>query len=140
MGHRRNRARNRARYKPRTLEARQANKPLAGGFYATLWTIAGALDCYGSVLGLPRSLASGPCALCTCTKYGDKSWMNFGPAAGWQGSCWTPTTWKGCGARSQCVLFDTPNLSAVNVAMHWLHKKYLGADQYSYASVFVLAD
>ncbi|CAE7257207.1 unnamed protein product [Symbiodinium sp. CCMP2592] len=81
---------------------------------------------------------SSPCTLCQCTKYGGSSWMDFGPGAAWQASCWAPVPWKSWPGRSPCILFQLSNLSACNVAMDWMHIKYLGADQYNYASVFFL--
>ncbi|CAE7290420.1 unnamed protein product [Symbiodinium sp. CCMP2592] len=81
---------------------------------------------------------SSPCTLCQCTKYGGSSWMDFGPGAAWQASCWAPVPWKSWPGRSPCILFQLSNMSACNVAMDWMHIKYLGADQYNYASVFFL--
>ena len=90
-------------------------------------------------MGLPRStLASGPCWLCRCQKWRLQSWQNYKRDAPWTATIWSPSTWKIWADRSPCELFRLDWFSALNIAPDWMHCKYLGCDQFFYASVLFL--
>ena len=59
----------------------------------------------------------------------------------WQhiaGMDWKPQEWLDWPGRSKCPLFQAIGVTACSVQLDWLHVKYLGNDQYLYASVFHL--
>ena len=59
----------------------------------------------------------------------------------WQhiaGMDWKPQEWFDWPGRSKCPLFQAIGVTACSVQLDWLHVKYLGNDQYLYASVFHL--
>ena len=96
---------------------------------------------------LPRwSKQSSPCSLCRCTKHGPLSYLdNRLPdptknieGAPWLGTWWTFDEWKNWDGRSACPLFLLAWLSACNVALDWMHVKYLRADQYLYGGCVYL--
>ena len=110
-----------------------------GGHFACLFSLQGDLDYYASVLDLPRStLASGPCALCRCTKFGPHSWQDFRTSAAWRDTCWKASEWKMWSDKSSCPLLRLPTSNCWTVALDWLHIKYLGMDQFLYASVIFM--
>lgn len=99
----------------------------------------GDLDYMAGVLGLPRwSSGQGPCALCQCTANGPLSYTNFQPTAPWIATCWSPAAWLAWPLRCTNPLFDLPGVTALTVALDYMHTKYLGSDQYMFASVLVL--
>lgn len=51
---------------------------------------------------------------------------------------WKPAQWSVWPGKSQCPLFEAIGVTACSVSMDWLHVKYLGNDQYLYASIFHL--
>ena len=51
---------------------------------------------------------------------------------------WKPQEWLDWGGRSTCPLFQAIGVTACSVQLDWLHAKYLGNDQYVYASIFHL--
>ncbi|CAE7455354.1 hypothetical protein AK812_SmicGene15091 [Symbiodinium microadriaticum] len=110
----------------------------SGDLLYLIWGMFDKLHCGEENGQTETTWGSSPCTLCQCTKYGVNSWMDFAPGAAWQATCWSPAAWKAWGSRSRCILFEMSNLSACNVAMDWMHIKYLGADQYNYASVLFL--
>ena len=127
------------RYKKGTRQHALAGKDLAGGHFATLFSLVGDLDYFFSVLDLPNSRSAGsPCTLCNCSKHGEFSWRDFRTGAAWRTTCYGPNEWHGLESRSSCPLFSLPHLSGVNVAYDWLHCKYLGSDQYTYAGLLYL--
>lgn len=112
---------------------------MAGGYYAVLWAIQGDLEFLASVIDIPRwSLKAGPCSLCRCTGDGDLSWCDFTPTANWLGTVWTPEAWKKWANRSKNLLFTLPGVTAMSIALDYMHVKYLGLDQYLFGSVLSL--
>lgn len=116
----------------------QAGKELAGGYCGVLWGLIGDLDYLLAVLKLPNFNAARPCGLCRCSLSGANSWSNFSKAAPWRSQLWTLTSWKAWGERSPCALFQLSYCSALTVHLDYMHCKYLGVDQYTYASVLAL--
>ena len=129
----------RARYDPLTPEGIKAGSFLAGGFRACLWALMGDLDYFASVFGLPRwNLAVGPCSLCRCNKAGEFAFTNFAENAPWVDTCWTVAKWFEWVNRSMHIIFSVPGVSVLSVMLDYMHLKYLGSDQYQFASVFAL--
>ena len=127
------------RFAKTSREGKLAGKPLAGPWRACIIGVLGDLDYLSIFLRLPRwSSATSPCSLCKCTKRGDKTWRNWQLDAGWIPSCWQPEEWKMSPTRSTSKIFQCKGLTACLVCTDYMHAKYLGADQYIYASVMFL--
>ena len=118
--------------------ARLAGKPLAGGYRGCLWSLIGDLDYLVSILKLPNFNSARPCSLCRCSLAGTNSWSDFSKSAPWRKQLWTLATWKAWEGRSPCPLFKLSFCSALTVHLDYMHCKYLGVDQYTYASVLAL--
>lgn len=117
----------------------RAGKYLANGYCGCLWSLIGDLDYLVSILKLPNFNSSRPCSLCRCSLAGANSWSDFSPSALWRNQLWTLTAWKNWEGRSQCPLFGCLSYcSALTVHLDYMHCKYLGVDQYVYASVLAL--
>ena len=117
----------------------RAGKHLANGYCGCLWSLIGDLDYLVSILKLPNFNSSRPCSLCRCSLAGANSWSDFSPSALWRNQLWTLTAWKNWEGRSQCPLFGCLSYcSALTVHLDYMHCKYLGVDQYVYASVLAL--
>ena len=99
----------------------------------------GDLDYFAKALGLPRStMQAGPCSLCRCKGSGPYSWMNFSVDAAWRSVIWTAHGWRNWPERSKSPLFSMEGFSPHLIALDWMHNKYLGHDQVTYASILVL--
>ena len=123
------------RYSPQSALGQKAGRQLAGGYKAVVVNILGDLDYLAGTLNLPRwSRAVDCCALCLCSKEGEKTWKNFNRSAPWVASIWSPSTWREWNHRSRCKIFDIHGLSAVD----WMHAKYLGSDLCAFGSVLYL--
>ena len=117
----------------------RAGTYLANGYCGCLWSLIGDLDYLVSILKLPNFNSSRPCSLCRCSLAGANSWSDFSPSALWRNQLWTLTAWKNWEGRSQCPLFGCLSYcSALTVHLDYMHCKYLGVDQYVYASVLAL--
>ena len=90
------------------------------------------------MLKLPNFNSARPCGLCRCSLAGANSWSNFSKTAPWRSQLWTLTSWKAWENRSPCPLFQLSYCSALTVHLDYMHCKYLGVDQYTYASVLAL--
>lgn len=90
------------------------------------------------MLKLPNFNSARPCGLCRCSLSGTNSWSNFSKTAPWRSQLWTLTSWKAWDDRSPCPLFQLSYCSALTVHLDYMHCKYLGVDQYTYASVLAL--
>ena len=124
------------RYPPGSLGSKRAGLFLAGGWRAVVTGVIGDLDYLCGTLQLPRwSRADNNCALCRCERWGQYTWKCFERNAAWITTCWSPSTWKNWGSRSQCKLWNIQNLSACNVGADWMHAKYLGSDLVAFASI-----
>ena len=96
-----------------------------------LWALVGDLDYLAKTLDLPRwSLAESCCVLCGCKKNGPLSWQICQRSAAWMKTRWTPRTWLANPARSRNRLFLLPGVTALTVALDYMHCKYLGSEQY----------
>ena len=63
------------RYSPQSALGQKAGRQLAGGYKAVVVNILGDLDYLAGTLNLPRwSRAVDCCALCLCSKEGEKTW------------------------------------------------------------------
>jgi hypothetical protein len=117
--------------------ARKAGTPLANGYYAILFVIAGDLDHFAKVLKLAHYGALQPCCFCQANNT-DMSWTDFRPGtAAWWHRIWTPKAWLDAHPQ-RIALFKLPGVSVVNAAVDFMHSKYLGVDQYCLGSVLWL--
>ena len=128
-----------ARYSPGTDGYSRAGKPICGGWRAALVSLQGDLEFFAASLGLPRwNVKDGGCPICKCKAYGNLTWKKF---SSWQHIAdmeWEPSEWLAWGGKSKCPLFQATGVTACSVMLDWLHVKYLGNDQYLYASIFHL--
>ena len=127
-------------YDPTSVSGRRAGKPLAGGYFATLWAVVGDLDYFASMLDVPRSTAVQPCSRCRCSKWGPLTWQDFRPAAAWTSTVFSPASWRALAAdeKSTCPLFSMAATSICNLAYDFMHCKFLGSDKTLYAAILWL--
>ena len=118
--------------------ALQAGRQLAGGYCGVLWGLISDLDYLVAILKLPNFNSSRPCSLCRCSLSGANSWNDFSPEANWRNQLWTLSAWKAWAGRSRCPLFKLSYCSSLTIHLDFMHCKYLGVDQYTYASVLAL--
>lgn len=124
------------RYPRGSPEAIKANSPLANGYFACIFALQGDLDYNSKTLLLPRSTSHNACSLCKATIHGALSWKNCQLQAPWIASQWTPEAWRQWPGKSACKIFDLSYLTACNVALDYMHTKYLGSDRYQIGSLF----
>ena len=111
---------------------------MAEGYRGVLWGLIGDLDYLVAILKLPNFNSSRPCSLCRCSLSGANTWSDFSPQANWRNQLWTLSAWKAWADRSPCPLFKLSYCSSLTVHLDFMHCKYLGVDQYTYASVLAL--
>lgn len=126
------------RYRSDSVEGIRAGTPLAGGYFAVLYSILGDLDYFYKTLKLPRYSSAAPCSLCKCTLHGPSTWKDFRLTAPWLQQLWKPLEWAAWANRSKCSLFDIPGVSICSVALDYMHCKYLGCDQYLFGSLLYI--
>ena len=129
------------RYAPNSPEGKKSGKQLAGGYWATLWSVVGDLEYFASHLDVPRStLAAGPCSRCQATKWGERTWQDYRPTANWLSTVFTPAGWRAlpAAAKSSCPLFHMRATSICNLGYDYMHCKYLGVDKNTYSAVLYL--
>ena len=124
------------RYPRGSPEAIKANSPLANGYFACIFALQGDLDYNSKTLLLPRSTSHNACSLCKATIHGALSWKNCQLQAPGIASQWTPEAWRQWPGKSACKIFDLSYLTACNVALDYMHTKYLGSDRYQIGSLF----
>ena len=75
-----------------------ANQPLAGGYYAIIYTNKGDLDWMSHHFHLPHASSSYPCGLCQCSNVGPRDpmpWTDVNSRPSWLPSCWTDKAKRG---------------------------------------------
>ena len=118
---------------------KKAGTALAGGYIAPLVALQGDLEYFSTHLQMPRwNAASGCCSLCRAGGSGVTSCKVFDDAPPSKETVWTASSRKALGFSSQAKIFDLPWLSACNVCLDSLHCKYLGTDQYQFASILYI--
>ena len=123
-------------YPPTSPEGKKAGTPLARGWFGCLVQLCGDMDYFCKYFQTPRWSAHNKCCShCQATYHGPLSWLDNRPNSGWQGSILTPSNWT-THFESQCALFDLPGLSALSIALDWMHCFFLGWVQHFYGSVF----
>ena len=121
-------------YESDTEEGIKAGSLLANGYCGVVWAIMGDLDFFAKSLQLPRSTSHNPCSLCKCTLNGENTWKDFSAKANWLQQQWSPAQWNIWPDKSKVDLFSVPGISAANVALDYMHNKYLGTDQQQFGS------
>ena len=127
-------------FEPSSVSGRRAGKPLAGGWFATLWSVVGDLEYFASIMDVPRSRAIQPCSRCKCSKWGPLTWQDFNPNAAWISTVFTPASWRALPAdqKSTCPLFSMAATSITNLSYDFMHSKFLGSDKTLYAAILWL--
>ena len=126
------------RFKPGTEDWKRAGTPLCD-FKACLVSVQGDLDFFSAALGLPRwNLKAGGCPVCRCQDEVPMTWKQFADPHHVQAMEWLPQEWLSWEGRTACPLFEAKGVTGCTVMLDWMHIKYLGNDQYVYASVFHL--
>ena len=107
---------------------------LAGGYRGVVIGVAGDLEFFQSWLGFPGSTANFPCALCPVDKDNLLDWRD---SATWrQARYCNGRAWRAAAGGNTCCLFHGDiALSCLNLLPDVMHTKYLGTDQYAYASI-----
>jgi len=113
-----------------------AGKPLAGGYFATVWALVNDLDHNRAAMDLQNASSSNCCTLCPAN-ITDKPWWDFGARAKWRAFCYTPASWAAAGW-NKCKLFDIPGVSVLSLYPDWMHTKHLGCDKVMLGSVLWL--
>ena len=127
------------RFAAGSIHHERAGQPLAGGWKAALIFIQGDLDFFAASLGLPRwNVLKGGCAVCQMEANGPNTWKKFNDPAHIAAMEWEPSSWMAWENRSKNPLFCIPSVTGCSVGLDYLHVKYLGSDQYTFASVFFL--
>ena len=128
----------RQRWPKASAESRKAGQRLAGPWRACLIQVAGDLDYYSKYFGTPRwSNHTKPCALCRATYKGPMSWLDNRLNSRWQNSLLKPSNFRSHFVPTS-VIFQLPGMSALSIAMDWMHCMHLGWLQYLFGSVFHL--
>ena len=111
--------------------------PLAGGYYATMWTLQGDLDYFAKNLHLENCNSHTPCMLCEANTT-DTPWTAVNPdSAEWMTALWSSDDW-GPAHVSVPPIFDLPDVGLHAICPDWMHCKHLGVDQYLFGSVLML--
>lgn len=127
-----------ARYNAGTTGFFKAGQPFCGGYRIVWVSVQGDLDFFAASLGLPRwSLAEGGCPVCRCKAFGELTWKKFYPPEHVTNMEWMPHEWPDWEGKSKCPLFEAIGVTACSVMLDWMHVKYLGNDQYVYASILL---
>ncbi|CAE7776529.1 unnamed protein product, partial [Symbiodinium necroappetens] len=127
------------RFPAGSIQAERAGQALAGGFYGVLWSLIGDLDYFTQILQLPNyNNATMPCPLCRASLSGNLTWSNFSSTAPWRATMWRPHTWHLWPDRSRNPVFSIPGVSSLQIALDYMHSKYLGTDQFQFGSVLSL--
>ncbi len=117
-----------------TTDHKRAGTPLAGGWYATLWSLRGDLEYFATTLGLPHPSSLQPCILCKATTT-TLPWSDFRQnTAPWLATVWDRTAWE-LDHPERHPVFHLPGVSILSVCPDFLHTKHLGTDCYFYGSV-----
>lgn len=125
-------------YKRGTVEWTKAGKPLANGHFGVLLQFSGDLDYFVKFLGLPQySTLRNLCAQCKCQYSGPRSWLDNRENSGWQQNLLSAGNWRTWWT-TRCPLFSLPGVSALSIALDYMHNMYLGWLQYFYGSVMFL--
>ena len=112
--------------------------PLAGGYFATLWTLKGDLDYFSKCIKLESAQSKTPCFLCKCNQ-STIPWTAVDPAtAEWMNNIWAGDEDWVAAHLSIPSIFDLPDVGLHSVSPDWMHTKHLGTDQYLYGSVLML--
>ena len=124
-------------YLPGTIAHRLAHETvwLAGGYFGMLFSLQGDLDYYNKSLGLESHTrtTTSPCIFCPAST-GVLDWRDFRPNAGWLPFIYTIESWLEIHPE-HLPIFDLWFVSIHTVTADYMHIKYLGVDQYFYASM-----
>ena len=88
--------------------------PLAGGYFACVWSIIGDLEYWCKCLRLPNSTSAQPCALCPCNKT-TIPWYHFSFEAAWMKLIYNVDSWLESGG-GFCHIFT---IVGVNLVRGW---------------------
>ena len=106
----------------------------AGGFFA----LDADLDAFYKTWRLENPThATHPCCWCPAGVSGDLNWRDFRPSAGWIDQCYGADSWRAAHP-DPLELFLIFFVTIATINPDWMHVKYLGVDQYLFASALKL--
>ena len=107
---------------------------LAGGFAAVFFSLESDLDCFYKTWRLENHGGPhNPCCWCPASLASDNNWRDVRPSAGWIGRCYTAASWTAAHP-DPLELFLLFFVTTATINPDWMHVKYLGVDQYLFAS------
>ena len=118
----------------RPITNEKAGRPLAGGFYAAVWSIRADLEHMAKCFGFPYPASTSPCGLCRAN-LSDIPWTDGRLEAKWR-----ETIWEGPEhATAHPDRHPLWRLPGANIDL-WipdvLHTMHLGCYQYAFGSIF----
>ena len=117
------------RYHKGSPEARKARSKLCDGYYGVFGPVGRRLY-LAKWLEVPRwSGHAKPCGLCKATFKGPCSGLDNRVNSMWQQSMLTTTTWRSHFSPAN-PLFKLPEMSALSIALDFMHNHYLGRIQH----------
>lgn len=125
------------RFQKGTENFKRKGKPLANGFYGCLLQVQGDLDYLTKWLDVPRSMSSKPCALCKCTLHGAMSYIDNREEAAWRNTFVTTQNWMDHWQGTSAI-YQLPGITALSIALDYMHNCYLGFQNYVYGSCFYI--
>jgi len=127
-------------YPPRSLEAKRAGTPLAGGYFLTLYTFKQDLDHLAREYGLADYRSNYPCELCGAHKLlaaWGMNFNNFNAGADWMSTIRTAAEWNASHPAPH-PLFQWPWITCLNIEPDEAHALHLGVSQHTLGSVLWL--
>ena len=119
-----------------TLDHARAGTSLAGGFFATIWTIKGDLEWLALGLGLNHTSSRDPCAWCRANE-STRPWTNFRLHETMAILTeWTPAAWIAAHPQRH-RLFRLPGVGLAAVFPDVLHVLHLGVYQCFFGSILM---
>ena len=127
-----------------TLDWQRRGRPLAGGFYATVWLIKADLEHMAKVWGFPYATSRSPCGLCR-VNCEERPWADPSRDAAWTTTVWSAAEWV-ASHPDRNPLWKLPGVNIKMYVPDALHVLHLGAYMYFYGSIleymtkFAMAD
>ena len=117
-----------------SIDRLRAGQPLAGGYYAVVWTIRSDLEALASSFQLNHPTSGSPCCLCRADSTNATPWTDFRRGGPWESTLWTNAAWGA--VHLDChPIFRLPGVGILAVYPDLMHVKHLGTDSYFYGSV-----
>lgn len=82
-------------------------------------------------------MSSKPCALCKCTLHGAMSYIDNREEAAWRNTFVTTQNWMDHWQGTNAI-YQLPGITALSIALDYMHNCYLGFQNYVYGSCFYI--